>query len=85
MSDTLKDPFEGIWTHKKQNEAKKKALTIYRSSNAYRKITKRLAQRVALLDTTSAAYNRKLFFIKLEINETRSLAEQKEVLSQYLG
>jgi len=81
MSDTLKDAIEESGRIK-QNEAKRRHLQyigrVMRSEDH-----ETIAQRVALLDTTSAAYNK--LFHQLEIKRDALIGENsKEVLSQYL-
>ena len=81
MSDTLKDAIEESGRIK-QNEAKRRHLQyigrVMRSEDH-----ETIAQRVALLDTTSAAYNK--LFHQLEIRRDALIGENsKEVLSQYL-
>ena len=81
MSDTLKNAIEESGRIK-QNEAKRRHLQyigrVMRSEDH-----ETIAQRVALLDTTSAAYNK--LFHQLEIKRDALIGENsKEMLSQYL-
>ena len=81
MSDTLKDAIEEDGRIKK-HEAKRRHLQyigkVMRSEDH-----EAIAQRVALFDTTSAAYNK--LFHQLEIKRDQLIGENsKEVLSLYL-
>jgi len=81
MSDTLKDAIEEDGRIKK-HEAKRRHLQyigkVMRSEDH-----ETIAQRVALFDTTSAAYNK--LFHQLEIKRDQLIGENsKEVLSLYL-
>ena len=81
MSDTLKDAIEESGRIK-QNEAKRRHLQ-YIGRVMRTEDHETIAQRVALLDTTSAAYNK--LFHQLEIKRDALIGENsKEVLSQYL-
>jgi ribosome-associated protein len=81
MSDTLKDAIEESGRIK-QNEAKRRHLQ-YIGRVMRTEDHETIAQRVALLDTTSAAYNK--LFHQLEIRRDALIGENsKEVLSQYL-
>lgn len=81
MSDTLKNAIEESGRIK-QNEAKRRHLQ-YIGRVMRTEDHETIAQRVALLDTTSAAYNK--LFHQLEIKRDALIGENsKEVLSQYL-